>query len=72
MKNKLMASSLTKEGIINLIEEFWYRKDVTLVDFPSHKYNEIYIVMLADKAIDDFIVAKRKGRYRFEEVIKSD
>ena len=61
---ELLGSSPTKEGIIKLIEGFWYRKDITLIPDDNTK-KEQYKVMTGTK-LTDFTVTKKGKRYRFE------
>jgi hypothetical protein len=60
----LFASSATKDGIIKLIEKFYYRNDIALIPIENSK-KEIYDVFCGEKKTN-CIVLKKSGRYRFE------
>ena len=72
MKNKLIASSSSLDGIVKIINDYWYRKDVELIksdDSEKEIYNiKLFNVKKESRIIDDFIVAKSGGRDRVEEV----
>jgi len=61
---ELFGSSATKDGIIKVIEDFWYRKDISLIPNNESK-KESYKVMAGNK-LTDFTVTKKGNRYRFE------
>lgn len=73
MKNKLIASSPSLDGILKIINDYWYRKDVELVkseDSKKQTYNiKLLNVKKESRIITDFVVVKVDKRYRFEEVI---
>jgi hypothetical protein len=60
---ELLATSATKEGIIKMINNYWYRNVIRLL--PIKGTEEKYHVMIGEK-ITDFTVTKLKNRYRFE------
>jgi hypothetical protein len=62
--SQLYASSATKEGIIESIQEFWYRKDIVLKPVENSRM-EIYNVYTGEK-LTNFTVTKKGKRYRFE------
>lgn len=62
MKNKLLASSKTLEGIIKLISDYYMGSTITIVD--EKVYNKKGI-------ISDVCVVNKKGSFRFERINQS-
>jgi hypothetical protein len=57
-KQTVLASSPTKEGIINLINKYWYSKNYT-VNFDTGEVIGLKGIM------QGFRVREKKGRYQF-------
>ncbi len=65
--NNLYGSAGSKNGIISVIESFWYRKDVALEKIEGTR-KESYNVHLGGKLAEGWIVVKAGRRYRFESI----
>jgi hypothetical protein len=59
-KQTVIATSPTKEGIINLINKYWYSKNYT-VNFDTGEVIGLRGIMQGVR------VREKKGRYQFEK-----
>lgn len=62
--NKLLGSASSEEGIINLINKFWYTNSVKLEPID----NKSWKVHNSKGVVNGFIVKLKSGRYRFESI----
>jgi len=63
--NLLLASSNTKDGIIECICRFWGTDNINLEYTDNGKD---YRVFIGDRLMDKVIVSKTKRRFRFEMI----
>lgn len=68
MKNRLYGSSATLEGITNIINQFWCRKESVILEQVTGTKKEIYNINLGAKLAEGCQVRKQGKRYHFEEV----
>ena len=65
MESRLLASSDSLDGIVSLIERFWYAKPNTIALCQLLNEN-IFQVYQNGKVMEHFRVLKKKNRFRFE------
>ena len=64
-KPKLLATSPTLEGIVKMINKFWYSESYSLMP-TSHP--TVWNISRPDKLMTDYRVMLKSGRYRFEYI----
>lgn len=62
METQLIASSSTLEGVLRMIQDYYYNPKIELRQVPD---TELYLVIKDGKALSS-IVRKKGKRFRFE------
>jgi hypothetical protein len=76
MKNKLVMSAPSKEKLLEMITNYFYCKPNTVeiteeICVSTKTRKEVYTgtVYKSGKKLDNYVVKRNNGRYRFERVL---